>query len=73
MSQEKIEWVVGGLHIPNVGLTEVGKVISTDKKIADSLIEQGIAKRYLSRKLSHKINKEALRISAETSSAIEKE
>jgi len=73
MSQEKIEWVVGGLHIPNVGLTEVGKTLSVEKRIAESLIEQGIAKRYLSKKLSRKINKEALKISAETSSAIEKE
>lgn len=64
---KSIEFIVGGLDIPRVGLTEVGKVVEVDEVVARSLIDQAIAKWFKSKKEF----KEALRRTAETSTAIE--
>ena len=42
---KNIEWSIGGLEIPNIGITEIGKsIVVLNNEIADSLIFQGIAK-----------------------------
>lgn len=44
MNKKEIEFTVGGLYIPNVGTPEEGQLMFLETGVADSLINQGIAK-----------------------------
>jgi|TARA_R100001163_G_C5058186_1_gene194782 hypothetical protein len=57
MRSKRIEFIIGGLHIPGIGLTELNKIESVDSEIAKSLIEQGIAKLPENDKISKKTDK----------------
>lgn len=49
----KIEFIIGGLDIPRVGLTQTGVIADVDSQVAQSLCDQGIAKR-VSKKMVRK-------------------
>tara|TARA_R100000773_G_scaffold44610_1_gene46528 strand:- start:4216 stop:4398 length:183 start_codon:yes stop_codon:yes gene_type:complete len=57
MRSKRIEFLVGGLQIPGIGITEINKTISVDSDVAKSLIEQGIAKSPENDKISKKTDK----------------
>ena len=40
---KKITWLVGGLNVPKVGMTKIGRTISCDSSTANDLIKQGLA------------------------------
>ena len=46
----KIKWVVGELEVPNIGVAVIGGVVDVDEDAAMSLISQGLAIEYLTRK-----------------------
>lgn len=51
-----ITWIIGGLEIPGLGVSQAGESIEVDDETAESLSMQGIAK--LKRMPEKKIKKE---------------
>jgi len=40
---KKITWIIGGLEVPGVGISQEGQTVNADNETAVSLIAQGIA------------------------------
>lgn len=46
----KITFKVGGKHVPRIGLIRVGLTVDVDVSVGQSLVDQGLADKYQSKK-----------------------
>jgi|TARA_R100000084_G_scaffold75893_1_gene34241 hypothetical protein len=59
MRSKRIEFIIGGLSIPGVGMSVAGKEVEVEPDVAQSLIDQGIAKAKETAKITKKKEKES--------------